>query len=114
LGLTAYGFTVPLLLGPELRDRDPHRGGKEEGEKAVDGHGRAFAERIRFRGYCLFIVLVGLLVYNPLCHWVWAPDGFLFNMGARGAIDFAGGLIKEINSKACKGPLAFRFTSRIG
>ena len=58
----------------------------------------AFAERIRFRGYCVFIALWGLLVYNPLCHWVWASDGFLFNMGANGAIDFAGGTVVHISS----------------
>ena len=58
----------------------------------------AFAERVRFRGYCVFIALWGLLVYNPLCHWVWAEDGFLFNMGANGAIDFAGGTVVHISS----------------
>lgn len=58
----------------------------------------AFAERVSFKGYCVFIVLWGLLVYNPLCHWVWAEDGFLFNMGAAGAIDFAGGTVVHISS----------------
>ena len=58
----------------------------------------AFAERVTFRGYFLFIALWGLLVYNPLCHWVWAEDGFLFNMGANGAIDFAGGTVVHISS----------------
>ena len=58
----------------------------------------AFAERVRFRGYCVFIALWGLLVYNPLCHWVWAGDGFLLNMGAGGAIDFAGGTVVHISS----------------
>lgn len=58
----------------------------------------AFAERISFKGYVLFISLWGLLVYNPLCHWVWAGDGFLFNMGAMGAIDFAGGTVVHIAS----------------
>ena len=58
----------------------------------------AFAERVTFRGYCVFIALWGLLVYNPLCHWVWAEDGFLFNLGANGAIDFAGGTVVHISS----------------
>ena len=58
----------------------------------------AFAERISFKAYCLFIALWGLLVYNPLCHWVWASDGFLLNMGAAGAIDFAGGTVVHISS----------------
>ena len=58
----------------------------------------AFAERVRFRGYCLFITLWSLIVYNPLCHWVWAEDGFLFNLGANGAIDFAGGTVVHISA----------------
>lgn len=58
----------------------------------------AFAERVTFKGYCVFIALWGLLVYNPLCHWVWASDGFLYNMGAAGAIDFAGGTVVHISS----------------
>lgn len=58
----------------------------------------AFAERISFKAYMLFIALWGILVYNPLCHWVWAEDGFLFNMGADGAIDFAGGTVVHISA----------------
>jgi len=58
----------------------------------------AFAERVRFRGYCLFITLWAILVYCPLCHWVWAEDGFLFNLGANGAIDFAGGTVVHISA----------------
>lgn len=55
----------------------------------------AIAERVRFRGYCIFIALWSLCVYNPLCHWVWAGDGFLFKMGA---IDYAGGTVVHISS----------------
>lgn len=58
----------------------------------------AFAERVKFTGYMLFIALWGLIVYNPLCHWVWAEDGFLFNLGANGAIDFAGGTVVHISA----------------
>jgi Amt family ammonium transporter len=58
----------------------------------------AFAERINFKAYCVFIALWGILVYNPLCHWVWAEDGYLYNMGAGGAIDFAGGTVVHISS----------------
>lgn len=58
----------------------------------------AFAERVRFKAYAVFIALWGLLVYNPLCHWVWSKDGFLFNMGAMGAIDFAGGTVVHISA----------------
>ncbi len=59
----------------------------------------AFAERVKFKGYCIFIALWGLFVYNPLCHWVWysgADDaGFLYKMGT---IDFAGGTVVHISS----------------
>jgi Amt family ammonium transporter len=58
----------------------------------------AFAERVSFKAYVVFIALWGLLVYNPLCHWVWAEDGFLYNMGANGAIDFAGGTVVHISA----------------
>lgn len=58
----------------------------------------AFAERVRFLGYAVFIAIWGVIVYNPLCHWVWADDGFLLNMGADGAIDFAGGTVVHISS----------------
>ncbi len=53
----------------------------------------AFAERVRFRGYCLFIALWSLLVYNPLAHWVWG-GGFLTGK----AIDFAGGTVIHISA----------------
>ncbi len=58
----------------------------------------AFAERVNFKAYCIFILLWSLLVYNPLCHWVWASDGFLYNLGAKGAIDFAGGTVVHISA----------------
>jgi len=58
----------------------------------------AFAERVRFRGYCLFIALWSILVYNPLCHWVWYQHGYLAEMGAAGAIDFAGGTVVHISA----------------
>jgi len=58
----------------------------------------AFAERVSFKGYSLFIALWGILIYNPLCHWVWASDGFILNLGADGAIDFAGGTVVHISA----------------
>ncbi len=58
----------------------------------------AFAERVSFKAYAFFIALWSIFVYNPLCHWVWASDGFLFNLGARGAIDFAGGTVVHISA----------------
>lgn len=58
----------------------------------------AFAERVNFKAYCAFIALWGIIVYNPLAHWVWSSDGFLFNLGASGAIDFAGGTVVHISA----------------
>src|SRR5674476_522623 len=58
----------------------------------------AFAERVSFKAYCFFIALWSLFVYNPLCHWVWSSDGFLFNLGAKGTIDFAGGTVVHISA----------------
>ena len=58
----------------------------------------AFAERVNFKGYAVFIALWCILVYSPICHWVWASDGFLFNLGPSGAIDFAGGTVVHISS----------------
>lgn len=55
----------------------------------------AVAERIRFTSYILFIVLFAILVYAPLAHWSWHPDGFLFKMGA---LDFAGGTVVHISA----------------
>jgi ammonium transporter, Amt family len=55
----------------------------------------AVAERIRFSSYTLFIVLFSLLVYAPLAHWTWNPDGFLYKMGV---LDFAGGTVVHISA----------------
>ncbi len=58
----------------------------------------ALAERVTFRGYVLFIALWFFAVYLPLCHWIWAPDGWLFNAGASGVIDLAGGLVIHVSA----------------
>ncbi len=55
----------------------------------------AVAERIRFTSYILFIGLFSLLVYAPIAHWTWHPEGFLFKMGA---LDFAGGTVVHISA----------------
>jgi ammonium transporter, Amt family len=55
----------------------------------------AVAERIKFTAYILFIVLFSLLVYAPLAHWTWHPEGFLFKWGV---LDFAGGTVVHISA----------------
>jgi len=55
----------------------------------------AYAERIKFRGFLIFSVLWAIFVYNPVAHWVWSADGWLFKLGA---LDFAGGTVVHINA----------------
>jgi Amt family ammonium transporter len=55
----------------------------------------AFAERIKFKGFFIFILLWAILVYNPVAHWVWSADGWLYKLGA---LDFAGGTVVHINA----------------
>ena len=55
----------------------------------------AIAERVRFTSYILFTILFSILVYAPLAHWSWHPDGFLFKWGA---LDFAGGTVVHISA----------------
>lgn len=55
----------------------------------------AFAERIRFTSYLLFICLFSLFIYSPLAHWAWHPDGFLFKLGV---LDFAGGTVVHMSA----------------
>lgn len=55
----------------------------------------AFAERMKFSSFIIFMVLWLTFVYSPVCHWVWGPGGWLAEMGA---LDFAGGTVVHINS----------------
>jgi Amt family ammonium transporter len=54
----------------------------------------AFAERMKYSGLLLFTALWSLLIYSPICHWVWG-GGFL---GSAGVLDFAGGAVVHVNS----------------
>ena len=55
----------------------------------------ACAERIKFRSLMIFMILWSTLIYAPIAHWVWNPDGWL---KAIGAIDFAGGIVVHISA----------------
>jgi Amt family ammonium transporter len=57
----------------------------------------AIVERVRMKPYILFIALWSLVVYSPVAHWVWAPGGWLRNLGV---LDFAGGTVVHINAAA--------------
>jgi Amt family ammonium transporter len=54
-----------------------------------------FAEKIKFKSYLIFLALFSLLIYAPLAHWTWHPDGFLFKMGV---LDFAGGTVVHMSA----------------
>jgi Amt family ammonium transporter len=55
----------------------------------------AFAERMKFSGFMIFILLWATLVYDPVAHWVWGIGGWLRNLGA---LDFAGGTVVHVNA----------------
>jgi Amt family ammonium transporter len=55
----------------------------------------ATADRLKFRSYVVFLGAWSILVYSPVAHWVFSPNGWLFK---RGALDFAGGTVVHINA----------------
>ncbi|MGQ0508073.1 MAG: ammonium transporter [Myxococcaceae bacterium] len=55
----------------------------------------AFAERVRFGAYLLFMVLFSVFIYAPLAHWTWHPEGFLRQCGV---LDFAGGTVVHMSA----------------
>lgn len=55
----------------------------------------AFAERIKFKSYLIFITLFSLFIYCPLAHMAWHPDGLLFK---NGVLDFAGGTVVHMSA----------------
>ena len=55
----------------------------------------AFAERIRFNSYVIFLCLFMIVIYAPLAHSTWHPDGFLFKLGV---LDFAGGTVVHMSA----------------
>ena len=55
----------------------------------------AFAERIRFNSYIIFLCLFMIVIYAPLAHSTWHPDGILFKLGV---LDFAGGTVVHMSA----------------
>ena len=74
----------------------------------------AFAERLKFGGFCLFMGLWLLLVYCPVCHWVWGGAEGFFGLGNDGALDFAGGTVVHINAGIAALVLSFVVGKRKG
>ena len=55
----------------------------------------SFAERVRFSAYLVFMVLFSIVIYSPLAHWTWHPQGFLRQWGV---LDFAGGTVVHMSA----------------
>ena len=53
----------------------------------------AIAERVKFSAWCLFVILWATFVYDPVAHWVWNVNGWLFQ---KGVLDFAGGTVVHV------------------
>jgi len=73
----------------------------------------AFAERMKFSTFVIFIVAWTTIVYSPLAHWVWGVDGWL-GLNGWGAMDFAGGAVVHISSGVAALAAALVFGKRIG
>lgn len=71
----------------------------------------AFAERIKFSSMLLFSGLWSILVYFPVCHWVWAEKGWLYQMGL---IDYAGGTVVHVTAGVAAVITAVMLGSRKG
>ena len=71
----------------------------------------AFAERIKFSTFVIFVVAWSTIVYTPLAHWMWGTGGWL---GGAGALDFAGGSVVHISSGAAALAAAIIFGRRLG
>lgn len=69
----------------------------------------AIVERVRFSAYLIILLLWSLIVYAPLCHMVWAPEGWLFQDGA---LDFAGGTVVHVSAATAAFVLAWMLGSR--
>ncbi len=81
-GIAAYGKTIPFIV---------HFGYQEMfaiiTPALITG---AFADRVNFKPYLIFLVIWSVLVYIPFVHWIWNPEGFL---AKQGVADFAGGAV---------------------
>ena len=71
----------------------------------------AAADRMRFGSFVTFIAIWSVVVYAPLAHWAWSPDGWLARFGV---LDFAGGTVVEICSGASALALALAIGPRHG
>ena len=71
----------------------------------------AIAERVKFTTWAVFVAIWSIVVYAPMAHWVWSPEGFLFQMEA---MDFAGGTVVHINAGAAALAMVLVIGPRLG
>lgn len=71
----------------------------------------AVADRMKFSALLVFVGLWTLLVYSPVAHWVWHPNGWIFSLGA---LDFAGGTVVHINAGVAGLVAAIVLGKRVG
>ena len=71
----------------------------------------AIADRAKFAAWMVFVPIWSVAVYAVVAHWVWAPGGWLFEMGV---LDYAGGLVVEIVSGSSALALALVLGPRLG
>jgi ammonium transporter, Amt family len=71
----------------------------------------ATADRLKFSAYVVFLGAWSILVYSPVAHWVFSPEGWLFQLGA---LDFAGGAVIHINAGVAALVLAIMLGKRRG
>jgi ammonium transporter, Amt family len=71
----------------------------------------AIADRAKFSAWMIFVPVWAVVVYSPVAHWVWGPDGWLAKFGT---LDYAGGLVVEIVSGSSALALALVLGPRIG
>ncbi|HJT23800.1 MAG TPA: ammonium transporter, partial [bacterium] len=71
----------------------------------------AYAERVSFKGFVVFSLLWATLVYDPVCHWVWSPNGYFCTLGA---LDFAGGTVVHMTAGYSALALALLLGTRKG
>jgi Amt family ammonium transporter len=71
----------------------------------------ALADRVRFGAFVVFAGVWALVVYSPLAHWVFSPQGWMAKLGV---LDFAGGYVVEINCGAAALAVALVVGRRLG
>lgn len=71
----------------------------------------ALADRTKYSAWLIFAGLWAILVYFPVAHWVWAPGGWIYELGV---IDFAGGTAVHINSGAAALAVCIVIGARLG